>query len=98
MSNGKVRFAFTSPLNPTGHEEFDKHFSKHGDGVKDVAFLVDDAAGIFEKAVSRGAIAVTEPIELKDTVDGVENVVTVAAIKTYGDTTHTFVERHSNSS
>lgn len=98
VSNGNVRFAFTSPLNPSGHPEFDKHYSKHGDGVKDVAFLVDDAKGIYEKAVSRGAIGVTAPIELKDIVDGVENVVTVSAVKTYGDTTHTFVQRHSDSS
>jgi len=37
------------------NEEWGKEYSKHGDGVKDVAFLVDDAAGIYDKAVSRGA-------------------------------------------
>jgi 4-hydroxyphenylpyruvate dioxygenase-like putative hemolysin len=31
---------------------------RHGDGIKDVAFHVDDATGIFNKAVSRGAKAV----------------------------------------
>jgi hypothetical protein len=39
---------------------------KHGDGVKDVAFTVDDAAGIYNKAVERGAKGVMEPKELKD--------------------------------
>jgi 4-hydroxyphenylpyruvate dioxygenase-like putative hemolysin len=29
--------------------------NKHGDGVRDVAFHVDDAAGIYRKAVERGA-------------------------------------------
>ena len=58
VSNGDVRFAFTSPLNPSGHEEFYEHIAKHGDGVRDIAFEVDDAKGIFKKAVSRGAIAV----------------------------------------
>ena len=37
------------------------HVLKHGDGVRDVAFAVEDAAGIFEKAVSRGAKAVSAP-------------------------------------
>ena len=48
---------FTSPLNPND-ETFSAHHSKHGDGVKDVAFSVNDAAGIYHKAVSRGAIGV----------------------------------------
>lgn len=62
---------------------------KHGDGVKDVAFRVDDARGIYEKAVSRGAKGVREPEELKD-----ENgSVIVATVQTYGDTLHTFVQR-----
>ena len=38
----------------------------HGDGVKDVAFLVDDAAGIYHKAVERGAVGIKEPETLKD--------------------------------
>lgn len=45
-------------MNPSGHDEFYEHIARHGDGVKDVAFHVDDATGIFNKAVSRGAIAV----------------------------------------
>jgi 4-hydroxyphenylpyruvate dioxygenase len=48
-------FVLSSPLNPCGQDEFATHHAKHGDGVKDVAFTVDDAAGIFRKAVSRGA-------------------------------------------
>ncbi len=52
--------AFTSPLEP-GNKVFGSHMEKHGDGVKDVAFTVDDAAGIFKKAVERGAVPVKEP-------------------------------------
>lgn len=48
-------------MNPSGHEEFHKHHEKHGDGVKDVAFTVDDSAGIYKKAVERGATSVSEP-------------------------------------
>ena len=87
VSNGKVRFSFTTALNPTGHKEFYEHIEKHGDGVKDVAFHVDDSAGIFNKAVSRGAVAVREPHIIKDE----HGSVMLSTVKTYGDTTHTFV-------
>lgn len=50
---------------------------------------MDDAAGIYNKAVSRGAISVREPKELKDD----DGSVVIASVKTYGDTIHTFVER-----
>ena len=77
-----------SPLNP-GNTEFNKELERHGDGVKDVAFLVDDAKGIHDKAVSRGAKSVKAPETLKD-----ENgSVIVASVATYGDTIHTFVQR-----
>jgi len=88
VRNGKAVFAFMSPLNP-GEGEFARHMERHGDGVRDVAFHVDDAAGIYNKAVSRGAKSVSEPQELKD-----ENgSVIIASVCTYGDTIHTFVER-----
>lgn len=66
---------------------------KHGDGVRDVAFTVDDAAGIFKKAVDRGAKPIREPEELKDE----KGVVVLSAVQTYGDTIHTFVERKNYS-
>lgn len=65
------------------------HIVKHGDGVKDVAFSVDDCRGIYEKAISRGARGVQKPTELKDE----DGSVIVASVQTYGDTIHTLVER-----
>ena len=65
------------------------HHTKHGDGVKDIAFTVDDAAGIYEKAVSRGATSVREPEKLEDEFGS----VILASVKTFGDTIHTFVQR-----
>lgn len=57
--------------------------------MKDVAFLVDDAAGIYQKSVERGAKSVKAPETLKD-----ENgSVVVASVQTYNDTIHTFVQR-----
>lgn len=89
VSNGNIKFAFRSPLNPSGHAEWHKEYEKHGDGVKDVAFTVDDSAGIYAKAVERGAKAICEPKELKDEFGS----VIVSSVQTYGDTTHTFVQR-----
>uniref|UniRef100_A0A671TPK7 4-hydroxyphenylpyruvate dioxygenase n=1 Tax=Sparus aurata TaxID=8175 RepID=A0A671TPK7_SPAAU len=37
----KIMFVFESPLNP-GNEEMGHHLMKHGDGVKDIAFQVED--------------------------------------------------------
>ena len=65
VRNGDITFAFQSPLNPD-HEEFSAHHARHGDGVKDVAFTVDDAVGIYNKAVQRGATRVMEPVTLED--------------------------------
>lgn len=89
VKNGEVTFAFTSPLNPTGHDEFANHLAKHGDGVKDVAFSVDDSEGIYKKAIDRGATSVHEPKTLRDG----NGEVILSSVRTYGDTTHTFVQR-----
>ena len=87
----KVVFVVQSPLNPTGvtSEVMGAHLTKHGDGVKDVAFDVENCVGIFNAAKSRGAKVVKEPWEETD-----ENgTVTFATIQTYGEVCHTFVER-----
>jgi len=89
VKNGEIKFVFVSPYNPDGHDEFKAHHNRHGDGVKDVAFTVDDSAGIFKKAVERGATAVMEPKVMKDD----DGEVIVSSVRTYGDTTHTFVQR-----
>jgi 4-hydroxyphenylpyruvate dioxygenase len=80
--------AFISPLEPD-EEVINSHIRTHGDAIQDIAFAVDDARGVYAKAVSRGAISVKEPEELMD-----ENgSVTLASVKTFGDTIHTFVQR-----
>lgn len=88
VKNGKIVYAFTSPLNP-GNTEFATELEKHGDGVKDVAFTVDDATRIHNIAVERGAKSVKAPETLKDD----NGSVIVASVQTYGDTIHTFVQR-----
>ncbi len=61
----------------------------HGDGVKDVALLVDDVDKAYSEAVKRGAVAIAPPQELTD--EG--GTLKKAVIGTYGDTIHTLVER-----
>jgi 4-hydroxyphenylpyruvate dioxygenase len=91
LEQGNVRLVLTSPLVPNG--EMAEHVKLHGDGVKDVAFRVDDTERAYREATSRGARGVTEPHVLKDD----DGVVKLASIATYGDTIHTFVERHNYS-
>ncbi|KAI2665076.1 4-hydroxyphenylpyruvate dioxygenase [Labeo rohita] len=83
----KIIFVFESALNP-GNEEIGEHIVKHGDGVKDVAFQVEDCDFLVKKAKERGAAIVREPWIEQDS----SGKVKYAVIQTYGDTTHTFVE------
>ena len=60
-----IVLAFSSALTPN-NREFTEHLGKHGDGVKDIAFVVDDSAAVFKAAVANGAVAVNPPQEFKD--------------------------------
>uniref|UniRef100_A0A8D2QIJ5 4-hydroxyphenylpyruvate dioxygenase n=1 Tax=Zonotrichia albicollis TaxID=44394 RepID=A0A8D2QIJ5_ZONAL len=60
IKQDKIVFVFSSALNP-GNEEMGEHLVKHGDGVKDVAFEVEDCDFIVQKAKERGAVVVKEP-------------------------------------
>lgn len=85
--NGMVRFAFSTPYN-NKNTEFNEHLIKHGDGVKDVAYLVSDAQKVWDYAVSKGAKAVG-PITKYEDENG---SVLMGAIMTYGDTIHTLIQ------
>jgi len=91
IKQGKIFFVFTSTLNPSDETSLSigKELQRHGDGVKDVAFEVDDCRSIYQRAIERGAKSVSGVTELKDD----NGSVLVATIATYGDCTHTFVER-----
>ncbi len=87
LQQGKIRFVLTTALAPSSF--IAEHVNHHGDGVRDIAFWVDDAAASYNEAISRGAMSVREPEILKDE----HGQVVTAAIATYGDTIHSFVER-----
>jgi 4-hydroxyphenylpyruvate dioxygenase len=87
LRQGEITFVLTSPLGPDHPEN--ARFALHGDGVRDIAFEVDDVPAAYEAATARGASGIAPPSRLED-ADGVLEFATIA---TYGDTTHTFVNR-----
>ena len=87
LQQDKVRFVLTTPIRSTG--PIAEHVTKHGDGVRDIALWVDDARTAFAAAVERGAKPAMEPTVLKDE----KGEIVIAAIRTYGDTIHSIVER-----
>ncbi|MEO7362406.1 MAG: 4-hydroxyphenylpyruvate dioxygenase [Gemmatimonadaceae bacterium] len=89
LKQDKIRFVLTSPLGPDG--EIAEHVRKHGDGVRDFAFWVDDARDAYAKAIERGAVSIHEPVVTSDA----NGEVIIAAIGTYGDTIHSIVERRN---
>lgn len=88
LRSNDIIFVLQSALNPD-NKPFSEFLGKHGDGVKDVAFTVDDARVVWKRAVERGARSVREPWEEADE----HGTVVFATIATYGDTEHTFVQR-----
>jgi len=87
LEQSEIRLVLTSPLREAS--EISQHVVRHGDAVKDIALAVPDATEAYRQAVQRGARGVVEPHWLEDDDGGVE----LAAIATYGDTLHTFVNR-----
>jgi 4-hydroxyphenylpyruvate dioxygenase len=85
----KLRFVFTTPMGPEGPVA--DHVHRHGDGVRDIAFWVDDARDAYAKGIERGAVSAMEPTVLSDA----HGEVVLAGIRTYGDTIHSIVERRN---
>ncbi|OGX81368.1 4-hydroxyphenylpyruvate dioxygenase [Hymenobacter coccineus] len=89
VQQGKIRLVLTTAMH-SGHE-ISEHVRQHGDGVKILALLVDDAYASYEKTMSRGARSYQEPRTLTDE----HGEVRTAGIYTYGETVHLFVERRN---
>jgi len=87
LEQNDIRFVLTSPLRE--ESEITRHLGRHGDGVRDIALTVPDATEAYRQAVQRGARGVSEPAVSEDDFGTIET----AAIATYGDTIHTFVDR-----
>lgn len=87
LQQNKMRFVMTASLVPD--DEISRHVMLHGDGVKDIAILVEDARAAYDRAVAGGATSILAPAEFRDE----HGTIVKATIATYGDTVHTFVQR-----
>ena len=88
LRQNDITLVVTAPLTPEG--EIAEHVHRHGDGVKDIAFAVDDARSAFEETTKRGASPALDPVELDGGEDG---VLRRSAVNTYGEVRHSFVDR-----
>src|SRR5579871_285076 len=85
LRQGEITFVLASPLSDAHPDR--NRLLLHGDGVQDIALEVDDVEVAYQETVSRGAVGVREPERLEDQF----GVLQVAAIRTYGDTLHSFI-------
>jgi len=88
LQQGDIRLLVTGALGPDSPVA--DHVRRHGDGVKDVAFLVDDVDTAHAAAIRNGATEVRAPA---DDVDAEHGTIRHSAIATYGETVHTFLDR-----
>jgi len=87
LKQKKIFFVITTPL--YSHHPATNWLATHGDGVRDIAFKVDCAQTAHDSCVSRGA----ESIHPSKSWGDSDGIYQKSAIKTYGDTIHSFVER-----
>lgn len=84
---GKIKTILTKPLNASSYAS--QFLEKHGDGICDVRFLVDDADQAFNEAVKRGAKKSWATVKHK--VGSGE--ISQAQIAAMGSVTHSFISR-----
>jgi 4-hydroxyphenylpyruvate dioxygenase len=90
LRQSNINFILSTPMSP--EHPGSEHIKQHGDGVHDIAFLVEDADHAFHEAVRRGATPVEEPHDHGDE----HGVVRHASIATYGDTIHSFLSYNND--
>jgi 4-hydroxyphenylpyruvate dioxygenase len=91
VRQNKLTFVLTTPVR--ANNEIADHIYKHGDGVKFLALMVNDATSAWEETTKRGGKSYMEPKRLQDD----KGEVVLSGIHTYGDTVHLFVERKAYS-
>lgn len=87
LTQGNIRFLLTTGL--TQDHPAQQEVGLYGDGIKDIAFTVDDSVKAYEQSLRNGAESAYEPVETSD-----ENgTVVMSGIKTFGRVIHSFVSR-----
>ena len=87
LTQGNIRFLLTTGL--TTDHPAQKEVGLYGDGIKDIAFSVEDSAVAYELALKRGAESAYEPVELTDE----RGSVVKSGIKSFGRVVHSFISR-----
>ncbi len=87
LEQGDIRLVVTGAQ--SGDSPIAQSVMAHGDGVHDLAWLVDDATAAYEAALARGAHSVRTPWTATDD----HGDLRLATIGTYGEVQHTFVDR-----
>ncbi len=87
LTQGNIRFLLTTGLNADHPAQ--KEVQLYGDGVKEIAFTVDDAAAAYEQALKNGAQSAHDPIESSDA----SGTVVTAAVRAMGRVIHSFISR-----
>ncbi len=87
LTQGNIRLLLTTGL--SADHPAQEEVRRFGDGVKDIAMTVFDAQAAFERAVANGGEIAYEPVTYAD--EG--GSVTMAGIKAYGRSVHSFVSR-----
>lgn len=86
VGQGRINFLFAEPQGAGPQADAIRaHLAKHGNGVKDIAFRVRDAATALAHASAAGA-EVVRPLDEHDVFIG-------GSIAAYGDTIHSFIQR-----
>jgi 4-hydroxyphenylpyruvate dioxygenase len=87
LRQNKLTFVLTTSL--LEGTPIAEHVRKHGDGVKAIALMVDDAENAWMETTKRGAVSWQEPEILSDETGDLG----ISGIRLYGDTVHLFVDR-----
>jgi 4-hydroxyphenylpyruvate dioxygenase len=89
IRQNKLTLVLTTPIRPS-HPIAD-HIHKHGDGVKALALMVEDATSAWEETTKRGGKSYLKPTTLSDK----HGELVMSGIHTYGEVVHLFVERQN---
>ncbi len=87
VRQNKLTLVLTTPLR--SGNDIANHIYTHGDGVKALALMVDDAESALAETTKRGAKQYMNVTKLHDE----DGEVIMSGIHTYGDAVHLFIER-----
>ncbi len=85
ISQGYTNLILTSAVN--NNDQILQYLSHHGDGVRDIAFIVDNVESVFRKALDNGAKVVAYP----QTIQSHTATIFMAQIAVFGDVIHTLI-------